>query len=95
MTGMSNSTLIIFLVVLILLSGLFSAIETAYSSASRIRLKSMDTPAAESVLEILEHFDRFISTVLIGNNSFHPSLRGRQRCPDFNGCAYHPRASVR
>ena len=68
MTGMSNSSLTITLIILILLSGLFSAIETAYSSASRIRLKSMDTDAAESVLSVLERYDRFISTVLIGNN---------------------------
>ena len=68
MTGMSNSSLTITIIILILLSGLFSAIETAYSSASRIRLKSMDTDAAESVLSVLERYDRFISTVLIGNN---------------------------
>ena len=68
MTGISNSTLILFMVILILLSGMFSAIETAYSSASRIRLKAMDNEAANAVLEILEDFDRFISTVLIGNN---------------------------
>ncbi len=68
MTGVSNSSLTLTIIVLILLSGLFSAIETAYSSASRIRLKAMDTDAAESVLAVLERYDRFISTVLIGNN---------------------------
>ncbi len=57
-----------FILVLIFFSGLFSATETAYSSASRIRLKAMETDAADEVISILDHFDRFISAVLIGNN---------------------------
>jgi len=65
---MSNQNLTLILVVLILFSGLFSAIETAYSSASKIRLKAMDHPRAEDVLNVLEDFERFISTVLVGNN---------------------------
>ena len=68
MNQLSNSTLTIAMVILILLSGLFSATETAYSSSSRIRLKAMDHKGADGVLEILEDFDKFISTVLIGNN---------------------------
>ena len=68
MTNISNSTLTMIMIILILFSGLFSAIETAYSSASRIRLKAMDESGVDSVLDVLEHFDRFISTVLIGNN---------------------------
>ncbi|MBR3202744.1 MAG: HlyC/CorC family transporter [Solobacterium sp.] len=65
---MSNQSLSLILIVLVLFSGLFSAIETAYSSASRIRLKAMDDPRAEGVLDVLEDFERFISTVLVGNN---------------------------
>ena len=68
MNSLNNSTLTILMIILIIFSGLFSAIETAYSSASRIRLKAMALPGAESVLEVLEHFDTFISTVLVGNN---------------------------
>ncbi len=59
------------LLVLFVLSGLFSAIETAYSSANRIRLKNMENDhVAEAgvVLEVLNDFDRFLTTVLIGNN---------------------------
>ena len=68
MNSLNNSTLTILMIILIIFSGLFSAIETAYSSASRIRLKAMALPGVESVLEVLEHFDTFISTVLVGNN---------------------------
>ena len=63
--------MIIALIALVLTSGLFSAVETAYSSASRIRLKAMDNEhvrGAKEVLQILDHYDRFLTTVLIGNN---------------------------
>lgn len=62
---------IIAIIILIIFSGLFSSIETAYSSASRIRLKSMQNDGntkAGSALEILNDFDRFLTTILIGNN---------------------------
>ena len=70
MSRLSDSTLLIILVILILFSGLFSAIETAYSSASKIKIKALagHDPKASGVLSILEDYDRFISTVLIANN---------------------------
>jgi putative hemolysin len=67
----STSTLVFILILLILFSGMFSAVETAYSSASRIKLKAMendDVEGADTVLKILDHYDRFLTTVLIGNN---------------------------
>ena len=66
-----TSEYLLTLIVLIALSGLFSAIETAYSSVNRIRLKNMENDGnaeAGVVLEILDHFDRFLTTILIGNN---------------------------
>ncbi|MBR3356770.1 MAG: HlyC/CorC family transporter [Solobacterium sp.] len=62
---------VLILIILIILSGLFSAIETAFSSANRIRLKNMANSGnvkAQNVLTILEDYDRFLTTVLIGNN---------------------------
>lgn len=59
------------LVILIAFSGLFSAIETAYSSCSQTKLKTMandHNAEAGVVLEILGDFDRFLTTVLIANN---------------------------
>lgn len=70
MTG-SDSRMVFSLVVLLLMSALFSAIETAYSSASRIRLKNMQSDGnkkAGRVLHVLDDFDRFLSAVLVGNN---------------------------
>ena len=66
-----NSMFILAVVILLVFSAMFSAIETAFSCASRIRLKNMTSDGdrrAESVLRILENYDRFLTTVLIGNN---------------------------
>ena len=65
------STYIIAIVILTLFSALFSATETAYSSSSKIRLKNMANDGntkASSVLVILDDFDKFLTSVLIGNN---------------------------
>lgn len=65
------STYIIVIVILTLFSALFSATETAYSSSSKIRLKNMANDGntkANSVLVILDDFDKFLTSVLIGNN---------------------------
>lgn len=65
------STYIIAIVILTLFSGLFSATETAYSSSSKIRLKNIANDGntkASSVLVILDDFDKFLTSVLIGNN---------------------------
>lgn len=62
---------IITMVILMIMSAYFSATETAFTSLSRIRLKNMaddgDKRAAK-VLELTEHFDKVLSTILIGNN---------------------------
>ena len=59
------------MIVLIILSGLFSSTETAFTSANRIRLKNMansGSKRAAAVLHLIDHYDKFISTVLVGNN---------------------------
>ena len=71
MSNQSTESLVISLVILVIFSGIFSATETAYSVASKIKLKSMDNdgkPGAKGALDILDHYDKFLSTVLIGNN---------------------------
>ncbi len=68
----SNSTgLLIVLIVCILFSAFFSASETAFSTANRIRLKSLEQEGkkkAGKVLKILDDYDSLLSTLLIGNN---------------------------
>ncbi|MBR1703759.1 MAG: HlyC/CorC family transporter [Clostridia bacterium] len=63
--------MIIVLIIFVILSGFFSASETAYSSASEIRLKAMEqegNKAAARALRIIEDYDALLSTILIGNN---------------------------
>ncbi len=72
-----NSMFILAVVILLVFSAMFSAIETAFSCASRIRLKNMTSDGdrrAGSVLRILENYDRFLTTVLIGNNIVNIAL---------------------
>ncbi len=64
-------TQIIVLIVLIILSGYFSATETAFSALNRIRVKNMASDGnkkAALVLKLSENFDKILSTILIGNN---------------------------
>ena len=64
--------LLIALIVLILLSGFFSAAETAYSLSSRIKLRALASNGnkrAAKTLELAENkFDKLLSTILVGNN---------------------------
>lgn len=64
-------TRIFVLFILIIFSGLFSAVETAFSSANKIRLKNYANDGnkkAAKVLDLLEDYDKLITTILIGNN---------------------------
>ena len=59
------------LICCILLSAFFSATETAYSAANRVRLKTVDgadREKAQIALELLEKYNSLLTTVLIGNN---------------------------
>jgi len=62
---------IIAIAVLVLLSAYFSATETAFTSANRIRLKNLagdGNRKAREVLELSENYDTLLSTILVGNN---------------------------
>ncbi len=62
---------ILLIVALVILSGFFSATETAFSSLNRIRLKNQagdGDKRAQLALRLSEDFDRLLSTILIGNN---------------------------
>ncbi len=59
------------LILCIALSAFFSATETAYSAANRVRLKTVEDrrkPKAQRALQLLEEYDSLLTTVLIGNN---------------------------
>ena len=58
------------IIFLTLCSTFFSATETAFSSANRIKLKNMaadDNRRAAQALKLTENFDRLITAVLVGN----------------------------
>ena len=64
--------LFIAIIALVILSGFFSSTETAFSCASRIKLRSLASNGnkrAQQVLDLAENkYDKLISTILIGNN---------------------------
>ncbi len=68
---MSNTDIIFILILLVFLSGFFSATETAFSSLNKIRIKALANSGnkrAAKTLKIAEDFTTFLSTILIGNN---------------------------
>ena len=59
------------IILLVMFSAFFSSTETAYSSASRIRLKSYadnGSKKAKKAFRISEQYDKALSTILVGNN---------------------------
>lgn len=59
------------LLIMIILSGTFSASETAFSTAQKARLQAMADDGqkrAGKVLKLLDAYERILSTILIGNN---------------------------
>lgn len=62
---------IIILAILIIMSGFFSATETAFFSMNKIRMKSLandGSKRARKALKLSENMDALLSTILIGNN---------------------------
>lgn len=62
---------LILIVILVLFSAFFSATEMAYASVNKIRLKNAaenGDKRSAAVLKMAENFDKFLSTVLVGNN---------------------------
>lgn len=67
---MDNTSIgcLISIVILIAMSAYFSATETAFSSVNLVRLKNSGSKQAKAAVFIAEHFDKALSTILIGNN---------------------------
>ena len=59
------------LVILVLLSAFFSGTETAFTSFNKNRMKTLaqdGNKKAQAVLNIEERYEKFLATMLIGNN---------------------------
>ena len=69
---MNNIYLSIAILLLLGISAFFSATETAFSSANSVRLKNLKKHSGSvghiTAIKVLEGYDNFLSTVLIGNN---------------------------
>lgn len=64
-------TYLVIIIACVIMSGYFSATETAFSTFNRIRLKTIaekGNKRAELALKMAEDYDTLISTILIGNN---------------------------
>ena len=70
--GLASNPIIAYgiLALLLLLSAFFSSTETAFTSFSVIRMKNLakTKKTAKLALKLRDSYDRFISTILIGNN---------------------------
>lgn len=71
------TTSILIMVLLVLMSGYFSATETAFSSLSKTRIKALmenGNKRAAMVYSLSDKYDQLLSTILIGNNIVNISL---------------------
>lgn len=62
---------LIFLVILLCLSAFFSSAETAFTTANRIRMRTLaeaGSKRASRVLTITDNMHKMLSAILIGNN---------------------------
>ena len=66
----SDIGLLVALIVLVFLSGCFSATETAYTSFSTVRMRrfAQKNRAAKAALKLSEDYNKVLTTLLIGNN---------------------------
>ncbi|MBQ8509072.1 MAG: HlyC/CorC family transporter [Clostridia bacterium] len=74
---MGDGSMIIAIVILVFMSGIFSATETAFSTFNRVRMKNLASDGnkrAELVLRLAEDYDSLITTILIGNNIVNITL---------------------
>lgn len=67
----SQIGILVAIILMILMSGFFSASEMAFSTANKVRLRTLEADgnrSAKRVLGMLDKYDRLLSTILIGNN---------------------------
>ena len=72
-----NVPLLIAMIVLVILSGFFSMSEMVYSTTNVVRLKisaESGQKSAQKALWIADHYDRTLTTILVGNNIVNIAL---------------------
>lgn len=71
MSSTTQAIIIIVIIICFILSGYYSATETAFSSLNRLRVKTKaddGNKRAKLVLKLADNYDRLLTTILIGNN---------------------------
>ncbi len=74
---MNNIGTIVAMAVLVLMSGYFSATETAFNSVNVTKLKILaekEDKGAKLILRLLEDYNRLLTTILVGNNIVNIAL---------------------
>ena len=72
-----NIPLLVVMIILVVLSAFFSMTETVYSTTNTVRLTvhaESGKKSAQKALWIAEHYDRTLTTILIGNNLVNITL---------------------
>ena len=67
----AGSMQVVALVILVLLSAFFSGTETAFTSFNKTRMKTLaqdGNKKAIAVMKVEERYEKFLSTILVGNN---------------------------
>ena len=85
----SNFVYGIIIAVLIMLSAFFSCVETAFSCANRIRLKSYadnGSKKAVTALWVTDNFDKVLTAILIGNNVVNLGCSSIATVPQLRRC---------
>ena len=68
---------IILMLILVVLSGYFSATETAFSTFNRLKVKTLadgGNKRAQLAIKLADDYDRLLSTILVGNNIVNITL---------------------
>ena len=67
----SNIALTISCIILVIFSAFFSAVETAFTSCNTLRMRTLaddNVRGARSAMQVLENFNKALTTLLVGNN---------------------------
>ena len=75
---------VVIIAVLLMLSAICSATETAFSSCNRIRLKKLaddGNKSAKKAMNICDNFDKALTAILVGNNVVNISSSSLAKTP--------------
>ncbi len=72
--SMGLGAIVLFYILCLIFAAYFASSETAFTAVSKVKLRTLadkGNKKAKKALWITEHFDKTLTTILIGNNIFH------------------------